>query len=411
MTGAWRLKEELADFRVEELPEESPSGEGEHLWIEVEKRGLETEEVAQRLARAFDLQPGEVSYAGRKDRRGITRQRFSLRCPSDAALARLEGDGLRVLSAERHARKLRLGALRGNRFKLRVRGVLAHELEPLGVALARRAREGSPNAFGAQRYGAQGRGDEVGARLVRREWREALAAFAAAPHWPASAALDALREVLGREGREGHRGLARLATELPRELAAVARQLARRRGDFAGACRALERRTLSFALSAWQSRAFDAVLAARRGWRERVVEGDRLVRGGEGRAGLVSDVEAARGELAAGQASPTGPLFGWRAPLAGGAAGELEESILEELGARRGDLRRLLPGLDLPGARRALWVWPREVAVDGHEDGALVEFCLPAGAYATTLLAELEAEVRGAEGASLPPVAPRPGPM
>ncbi len=73
-----RLKERPEDFRVEERLAFAPSGTGEHLYLFVEKTGLQTEELAARLALRFSVARRDVGYAGRKDRRAVTRQWFSV---------------------------------------------------------------------------------------------------------------------------------------------------------------------------------------------------------------------------------------------------------------------------------------------------------------------------------------------
>ena len=117
--GALRTVPE--DFEVTETLAFEPSGAGEHLYLFVEKRGITTGEAHRRLAAAFGVPRGDVSYAGMKDRHAVTRQWFSVRGPGDEADAL--GAELRVLRRARHARKLRRGELRSNRFRIRVRGV------------------------------------------------------------------------------------------------------------------------------------------------------------------------------------------------------------------------------------------------------------------------------------------------
>lgn len=78
------LKAVAEDFQVDEVLEIPLSGEGEHLWLWVEKRGLNTEEAARRLGRAAGVQQKNVSYAGLKDRQALTRQWFSLHLPGKA---------------------------------------------------------------------------------------------------------------------------------------------------------------------------------------------------------------------------------------------------------------------------------------------------------------------------------------
>lgn len=157
-TGTALLKAAPEDFQVEEQTGLAPSGEGEHLWLWVEKRGLTTPQVARALADAAGLHPRAVSFAGLKDKHALTRQWFSLQAPGRSLpLAAGPGPipGCRILVARRHHRKLRTGALKGNRFLLTLRDC---DADPAAVAhrLYRISARGVPNYFGRQRFGRGG---------------------------------------------------------------------------------------------------------------------------------------------------------------------------------------------------------------------------------------------------------------
>ena len=49
--GRARLKAVAEDFQVDEVLDIPLAGDGEHLWLWVEKRNLNTEEAARRIAR------------------------------------------------------------------------------------------------------------------------------------------------------------------------------------------------------------------------------------------------------------------------------------------------------------------------------------------------------------------------
>ena len=161
-----RLREHPEDFVVEEIPAVIPEGEGEHLWLWVEKRDQNTDWVARQLARCAGCRARDVGFAGLKDRRAVTRQWFSL--PADTAAeadwSSLEEDGIRVLEAQRHAKKLKRGALRGNRFRIRLRGVDG-DRQAVTERLAVIRDRGVPNYFGPQRFG-RGFGNLEAARAM-----------------------------------------------------------------------------------------------------------------------------------------------------------------------------------------------------------------------------------------------------
>jgi tRNA pseudouridine13 synthase len=149
-----RLRAEPADFRVEEVLGFTPEGEGEHAFLLVEKTGANTEWVGRQLADAAGVAPHAVGYAGLKDRHAVTRQTYTVHLPGRAGpdwLA-LAIPGVRVLAATRHNRKLKRGAHRGNRFRIRLRDVRG-DIDGVDDRLAQIRARGVPNYFGEQRFG------------------------------------------------------------------------------------------------------------------------------------------------------------------------------------------------------------------------------------------------------------------
>jgi tRNA pseudouridine13 synthase len=151
--GAFKASPE--DFVVEELPAYLPCGEGEHLFLWIEKRGRSTQDVAKALARAAGVSEREVGWAGLKDRHAVTRQFFSLPARhAEPLVPTLSLPGATVLSAARHRNKLKTGHLQGNRFLLALRGV--GDVGAAQASLAQLRARGLPNYFGEQRFGAAG---------------------------------------------------------------------------------------------------------------------------------------------------------------------------------------------------------------------------------------------------------------
>ncbi len=151
---AGRIKERPEDFEVEELPAYEPCGEGEHLYLFIEKIGLDTKTASDRIARAIGAAPRDAGWAGLKDRHAVTRQWLSFAradAPPDLAL-----DGIRVLRAARHRNKLRTGHLHGNRFRVLLRGAQAERADDARALLDALARHGAPAYYGEQRFGRDG---------------------------------------------------------------------------------------------------------------------------------------------------------------------------------------------------------------------------------------------------------------
>ena len=169
------LKRLNEDFIVTELPLQPPSGEGEHIWLDIEKNGANTAFVAQQLADAASVQERDVGYAGLKDRHAITRQWFSIYLPKGETpdLTQLQHPEFKVLSQSRHVKKLRPGDLQGNRFRIVLRDVAGdpHVMKAVEANLKAVASQGVPNYFGAQRFGHDGGNVEQGRAMLAREIR------------------------------------------------------------------------------------------------------------------------------------------------------------------------------------------------------------------------------------------------
>jgi tRNA pseudouridine13 synthase len=148
-----RLKSIPEDFEVEEVLGFEPQGEGEHLFLWVEKRGLTTHELVERIARDHGLTGAPIGYSGLKDKHALTRQWLSLQLPGKADPFDCPcGEGYRVLRQARHTKKLRPGSHKFNRFRLCLR-----EVEDLPQRTRQQmdsvVTQGFANYFGAQRFG------------------------------------------------------------------------------------------------------------------------------------------------------------------------------------------------------------------------------------------------------------------
>ena len=329
-----RLRVRAEDFEVEEIPAYQPGGEGEHLWVWIEKRGLTTPMAAARLAAAAGVPERDVGWAGMKDRHAVTRQWLSLPHGADAAaVAALADDALRVLTVTRHKNKLRTGHLSGNRFALVVR-----ELAVDAETAAARARAildalagGAPNWYAEQRF--------------------------------------------GRDGDNAERGLA----------------LIRARGRGPGAPR--QRR---FLVSAFQSYLFNRWLVERiaDGLLHDVLAGDLLQKRGSGGMFASTEPEVDRARVASGECVVTGPMFGaaMRGPPDGSPAHAREARLLASLELGPGDFQPLRAIAE--GARRHATILPGNPIVEPRveADGAAVRvtFTLPPGAYATAVMREIQ---------------------
>lgn len=155
-----KFRTELLDFIVVEQLGFELADEGEHLCLEIKKRGENTQWVADKLAKFLNVKSMDVGFCGMKDRHAETTQWFSVylpREPEDTDWNRFktlfELD-VEILRKTRHTKKLRRGAHQGNAFKICLRDLL--QQETLEERLRKISEHGVPNYFGEQRFGRGG---------------------------------------------------------------------------------------------------------------------------------------------------------------------------------------------------------------------------------------------------------------
>lgn len=330
---AGRIKETPEDFVVEEAPAYQPCGEGEHLFLWIEKRDVAADQLVRHLARALEVSREDVGVAGLKDKRAVTRQFVSVPARAADRLEAVNCDEIRVVSATRHTNKLRTGHLKGNRFSILLRtdpstGSKA-PLEAAERIIDRLKTLGVPNYFGEQRFGIGGETATLGFELLR-------------------------------------------GSKTVRDIPPAKRKF-----------------LLRLALSAAQAELFNAALADRltREKLRTVLVGDVMQKVVTGGLFTTEDATVEQARVDAGELAITGPMFGPKMPPPAGVPAEREATLLEEASLSIEDFCRY-PKLTA-GTRRPYWIDVADIAVTGEEAGLKFAFTLPTGAYATVVLREI----------------------
>jgi tRNA pseudouridine13 synthase len=318
---------ELEDFVVDELPAYEPSGTGDHWYVRVQKRGLNTRDAALAIARAAKLSERDIGYAGMKDRHGVTTQWLSVPARAPAPETWTLPEGVTLVGVSRHNNKLRTGHLRGNRFKIGLVGTAPGAAENARALLERMRERGHVNYFGSQRFGRDGRN-----------------------------VADAVAWLTGQ-------------TPLPR---------------------GRERFLSKLYTSALQSEIFNRYATRRVTLGlERLLAGEVVRLNGAGASFVVEDLEREMPRFLARDLCLTGPMPGPKMRAAQADASQLEADVLAELELTDAALTEL--GRHAPGTRRDLLVRPEACAVqeDAAANRLRLEFELPSGSYATVLVREL----------------------
>ena len=322
------LKSEPEDFVVEEVPAYEPQGEGEHLFLWVQKRDVSPEWLISQLARHFQVRRDEIGTAGLKDRRAVTRQWVSIPADAEALVETFASEEIQILQSVRHRNKLHTGHLRGNQFEITLRHVPDDALQRAEQIIAKLSETGVPNYFGQQRFGIDGETLELGRNLLR-------------------------------------------GTASPQDIPPKRRKFLTR-----------------LALSAAQSSLFNQVLAERmtNGLLHTVQPGDVMQVSASGGLFVVEDPEREQERFDRGETVITGPIFGPKMKSPTGDPLTREQAVLEQSGLTP-DVFRTHKKLT-PGARRPLLVRPENLTAAAVENGLRVTMTLPSGVYATVVLRE-----------------------
>ena len=322
------LKGIPADFVVEEIPAYQPCGDGEHLFLWIEKQDTSAEQLVNYIAQSVGIRREDIGVAGLKDRRAVTRQFVSVPLAVEDRVLSMNCETIRVLEQIRHTNKLRTGHLRGNRFLILVRKPLSDSESRAKQILDRIAECGFPNYFGEQRFGIAGTTLRTG--------------------------LDLL------SGKSNQR------------------RLPRSRRKF----------LMRLSLSAVQSDLFNQVLAERitDGLTQRVLPGDVMQVVESGGCFVVEDLDYEQQRFEKRETVLTGPMFGPKMKRPRDEPEARELRALERNGLAIEDFARFKKLTS--GTRRPMLVHPADLEFVEEASALRFSFTLPRGAYATVLMRE-----------------------
>lgn len=349
-------KAHAADFVVNEILQNTFTGEGEHLWLHIQKMGMNTAYLAKLLAEWADVPLRDVGYSGLKDRHALTTQWFSLRIPKKqlpptvfAPLNLGNDESVQMLTQHWHHKKLGRGAHQANQFIITLRDIqlagVSVNSEPLSVAKQKVAQHleymsqmGVPNYFGPQRFGHNGNNIKEALRLFAEPQKDSV--------------KSKPKNKRKRAPKEQH----------------------------------------TMALSAARSLIFNDILAARvrdGSWNTGMA-GEVFNLNGSGSIFAIEQMDdELRVRVSEGDIHPTAALWGTGNDKVSGAVATLEHHVVQQ----NAMLTQLAAGLiqrDIKAQRRALrlpieglkWEWQDEQTL-------ILAFNLPTGSFATSVLSAL----------------------
>lgn len=404
-----QLRQEVEDFIVKEITNREEGEEGKYLILELVKRDWDTHHFTRHLAKILQISQKRICVAGTKDKRALTTQKISIFDLDASEIEKIHLKDIELKVLGRSRKSIELGDLWGNDFIIAVRDI-AGSLEETKKTLERttseiRTQGGVPNFFGIQRFGSVRPVTHlVGKAIVEGDFEKASMLYIAEPFPEEPEETRKARQFV-KETRDFKEGLKSYPLRLGHERAMMNHLIANPE-DFAGSFLVLPKNLYKMFVHGYQSYIYNTILC------RRLEKGISLNQAQEGdivcfknEAGMpdssktekvtAETVSAMNRLIKRNRAFITAPLPGYITEFASGVPGEIEQEVLEELNVPlKGFSIEKIPEMSSKGMRREmlLQVEPKfEVAEDELNPGkskAVLEFMLPKGSYATTVLRE-----------------------
>ncbi len=383
------IKRRYEDFQVEEIAAYEPSGSGDHTYFTIEKRGLATMRAVNDIARALGVPAKNIGLAGLKDARAVTVQTLSIEHTDPERVRELDIPRIKILNVTRHGNKLKIGHLRGNRFRIRLRQIEGERTGDIRAVCETLVTRGVPNYFGSQRFGSRGDTWEIGRAVLMNDPKTAVDLILGTP-----GPFDKGEVFKARRLYEAgdFAGAAKAWPYGFRDNVRMCRELDRTKGKHNRAFHAVDMRMKKFYVNAFQSYLFNLVLARRINEIDQIKTGDLAFKHENGAVFRVEDAAAESPRAAAFDISPTGPIYGFKMTEPEGEPAAIESEVLAGQDLKPDDFRAMAR-MKIHGARRPLRFKPEGLEIDDGQDqyGPYVElrFTLSSGCYATMILAEV----------------------
>ncbi len=385
------IKQSASDFQVEEImadgtvlelnkKKEFPDSGSKFVHFVLEKEDWSTAEAARKIASRLRISPKRINYAGTKDKKALTTQLMSAFGVRKEDVLGLKISGMKILSAWHADEKVEMGALLGNRFKIRVVGgidgrIVKEIVSELGTENERPRNEVHacefPNYFGPQRFGNTRTNTHIiGEKLLKSDLRGAVESYLIGDEGEMNTYAKEARKKLRDEG-DYRKALGYFPKHLKFERLMLL-HLAEHRHDYANALRKLPRQILLLFVHAFQSHLFNLMLSGR------LAEGKLELEGGEHYCGEKSGFP--NPGMASNSGWIAGKIIGYETEL-----NERETELLERFEMRKEDFRvQALPEINSKGTFRTLLAPMKDFEYKEN----VFAFSLPSGSYATSVLRE-----------------------
>lgn len=403
-----KIRQLIDDFHVEEISSRTEDKEGQYLIVELTKWDWDMHHVIRDLSRSLGISQKRFSWAGTKDKRAITKQKISIWDISEEELGNVNLPRVELHAMGRSNKKVELGDLLGNSFRIKISGVdlpieeTEKRIQSISDEIAQFG--GVPNFFGVQRFGTlRSITHLVGDAIRKGDFERAALTYIAKPFPSEPEEIRSAREHVWRT-HDFKVGLKLFPRHLRYERAMM-NHLISNPGDYIGAFRILSPGLKKLFVHAHQSYVFNKILSRRlqNGLPLNIaIEGDIVCFVNKSGFPDVSRIQFVNKDNLDGinnlilkkRAFVTAPLVGYESQLAKEEPGEIERAVIDEMEIDLNDFAiPKMPELASSGLRREilLSVQPtHEIDTDikANCTKVFLRFSLPKGCYATVVLRE-----------------------
>jgi len=356
----WNCSVNWDNLQITEI-EDKPENK-DFLCFELQKRDIDHFITVKTLSKQCKKGLKFISYAGTKDKKAITSQRFSIFKPDVDLVKQFKSDFIKLSNFRWCKRKIKLGYLLGNRFKITLRDI--EKRDALKIASSIKKQNSFPNFFGKQRFGSVRKNNHIiGKLLLKKEYKKVIMHILTDTSAEEKEDIKAAREKLKKE-KNFKEALGFFPQNLRLERG-ILFSLSKKE-DFLSAIKKIEKRYSLMLVQAVQSNLFNNIL-------KRALE-ERIPFTEKGEQNI--------------------PLIGYKTKFSNGRLGEIEKEVLQEEELTLEDFNlREIPHLRLKGSYRKAIIEVMNISVTIEDDEQfppskkiILSFILPSGVYATTFL-------------------------
>ncbi len=394
------IRQSNEDFFVDEVPLQLPSGEGPNTWIHMQKNGRTTLDVVLDIARELHISRKRTGFAGMKDRSAITKQWL---CISNITPEELPDfneilHNVKILEIKQNQKKLRMGQLKGNRFKINIRNTEdpAEDKEIAENVLESLKVTGVPNYYGYQRFGeVRSTTHLVGKCLVEGDIKKAVDTYIGNPNEEEHNQPYESRKLYDEGKLQEAYDLMPKSMRYEKSMIKELMIAQDKRGeivekDYIRAIESLPKPLKRMFVNAYESYLFNKIVNERaKIGINKYFDGDIIIDQDERWVHEINE-DTIEDDLNNFKLNPTAPLLGSKVPFAEGVQGEIERKVVEDENISKESFEcPKTPKLGSHGVRRSIRFKIEDTNVEQLDDGISVEFFIPKGCYATAVLREI----------------------